>query len=773
MRRISAFIAACAMSIGAVHAAPGDARPAAFDHRLPAEHTVDIRTMPKVDVARLRAEDMRRAAKPGTAPVRFATPLAVNLTPANSGTWDELPNGDLVWRLRVESRGALSINFGFEQYAMPEGGHLLVYPAGLNRNADPGLIRAFTSADNKAHGRLWTPIVPGDVAVVEAVVPKDKVRELSLRITSVNHDYVGFQSLAAGTRVQPAGISGSCNIDVVCPAGDEWRDQIRSVGAYSKLGTLWCSGSLVNNTANDQKMYFLTAHHCGMAGAAEAASIVVYWNYQNSTCRTPGSAASGQNGDGSMAQNQTGAVARATSAASDFTLLELDTPANEAFDLYWSGWDRRNIAPTGATGIHHPRVAEKRITHSSNPLQISGYFGTGSTHLHVFWDQPGTTEGGSSGSPIYSPEGRVIGQLHGGLASCSTSGADHSDYYGRVFTSWTGGGTDATRLSTWLDPIGTGAEFIDGLDSTPTDPTLPVAGFTWAANELEVAFTDTSTDDGSTLTYAWDFGDGNSSTEASPVHTYAADGTYTVSLTVTDEDENTDTHTEEISVSTEPDAIDLTNGVTLSNLSGAAGSETLYRLVVPENGVGPLVFRTYSGRGDVTLYVSYDEVPTTAAYDHRSMRPGNNETVTIAQPQPGTYYVLVRGEAAYSAAKLVATHGVTQTYTNSTVVSIPDSTPAGIESTIAVTGRSGNALAETQVSVDITHTWIGDLIVTLVAPDGSSYVLHNRTGGSADNINATYTVNLSSESKNGTWRMRVSDNAGGDVGTLNSWSITF
>ena len=181
---------------------------------------------------------------------------------------------------------------------------------------------------------------------------------------------------------------------------------------------------MLNNTAGDQKMYFPTAHHCGMGAADAAASIVVYWNYQNSTCRTPGSADSGANGDGSLAQNQAGAVVRATSAASDFTLLELDDAADPAFNLSWSGWDRRDAAPQGATGIHHPRVAEKRITHSDTPLRIEGYLGnTGASHLWVQWNQRGTTEGGSSGSPIYSPEGRVVGQLHGGYASCSTTGA--------------------------------------------------------------------------------------------------------------------------------------------------------------------------------------------------------------------------------------------------------------------------------------------------------------------------------------------------------------
>nr|WP_280518226.1 proprotein convertase P-domain-containing protein [Pseudoxanthomonas helianthi] len=82
-------------------------------------------------------------------------------------------------------------------------------------------------------------------------------------------------------------------------------------------------------------------------------------------------------------------------------------------------------------------------------------------------------------------------------------------------------------------------------------------------------------------------------------------------------------------------------------------------------------------------------------------------------------------------------------------------------------------MSSTQVAVNIIHTYIGDLKVDLVAPDGSVYTLHNRSGGSADNINSTYTVNLSGEALNGTWKLRVNDNAGGDTGYINSWSITF
>jgi subtilisin family serine protease len=112
-----------------------------------------------------------------------------------------------------------------------------------------------------------------------------------------------------------------------------------------------------------------------------------------------------------------------------------------------------------------------------------------------------------------------------------------------------------------------------------------------------------------------------------------------------------------------------------------------------------------------------------------------------------------------------------QTYSNGTDVAIGDNTT--VNSAITVSGRSGNASSTTPVAVNIVHTYQGDLKVDLVAPDGSVYVLHNRTGAGTDNINQTYTVNLSSEVLNGTWNLRVNDNAGGDIGRIDTWSITF
>ena len=163
-------------------------------------------------------------------------------------------------------------------------------------------------------------------------------------------------------------------------------------------------------------------------------------------------------------------------------------------------------------------------------------------------------------------------------------------------------------------------------------------------------------------------------------------------------------------------------------------------------------------------------------YDCRPYVNGNAETCTFAAPTAGTYYVRLKAYSAFSGVSLTGSYttgggGGTQTYTNGTDVAIADN--ATVNSPITVSGRTGNGSATTPVAVNIVHTYKGDLKVDLVAPDGSVYVLHNRSGGSADNINSTYTVNLSSEALNGTWNLRVNDNAGGDTGYINSWSVTF
>jgi hypothetical protein len=413
--------------------------------------TIPLLTMPPVDnqaqIASARAKSL------ADAPLQFAVSQATSATPLTHGSWETLADGGQLWRLRIASAGAESINLGFTRYRMPAGGRLSVY--------DPGyatVLGPYTEQDNEAHGQLWTPIVPGEQVVLEATLPPGAGRgQLDLELTSVGHAFLD--------PFNPASVldkSGSCNVDVACSEGAPWLWEIQSVALITIDGSYSCTGALINNTAQDRRPLFLTAEHCDV-DAPNAATVVAYWNYESPVCRMPGSEASGESGGGSLSQTLSGAIWRAEYAPSDMSLLELDDAVPASYNPFWAGWDRGAAPPTGAVAIHHPNGDEKRISFENDQTQITSYGfdsspGSG-THIRVGdWDL-GTTEPGSSGSPLFNPRGLIVGQLHGGAAAC---GNDDPDWYGRLYTSWTGGGTLGTRLSDYLDPLGLGVEALHG-----------------------------------------------------------------------------------------------------------------------------------------------------------------------------------------------------------------------------------------------------------------------------------------------------------------------
>ncbi|GHJ48771.1 aminopeptidase [Catellatospora sp. TT07R-123] len=167
----------------------------------------------------------------------------------------------------------------------------------------------------------------------------------------------------------------------------------------------------------------------------------------------------------------------------------------------------------------------------------------------------------------------------------------------------------------------------------------------------------------------------------------------------------------------------------------------------------------------------------TASFSPASVSSGGSSTLTVTtttSTPTGTYPVTVTGtgtDATHTATFTLTVAGPPGcTSSNGTDVTIADL--ATVESSITVSGCAGNAGSASTVEVHIVHTYQGDLAVNLVAPDGSAYLLHNRTGGATDNIDQTYTVNLSSEVANGTWKLRVQDAASGDVGYINSWTLS-
>ncbi len=401
---------------------------------------VDRRTMKPIDREKLMAEDRGRRKNPERpGPERFAVSEEAGFDLRNSGTWLALPDGRL-WRLRIHSPGAVSNNLGINRFDLPKGAKLWIYdPEGEHVEG------SYTSRHRNHEGGLWTPIIQGDEIVVELFVPAE-ASHATLRIAQVNKGYHGFGHS-----------HGACNNDVICPEGDPWRDQIRSVAMYIRSGIYYCSGQLMNNTALEFKPYFLSANHCGVS-ATNDHTMVFFWNYEAANCGD-------QDANLTLADTQTGSTFRASSAPSDFVLVELDV-APAATNAYFSGWDRTTgTAPASTVAIHHPSGHVKSISFNTNPVTSTAYLSNAvnatANHWRVDDWEDGTTEGGSSGSCLWNAANHLcVGQLHGGYASCAAPTT--SDWYGKLSVSWTGGGSSATRLSDWLDPVPTGALTLHG-----------------------------------------------------------------------------------------------------------------------------------------------------------------------------------------------------------------------------------------------------------------------------------------------------------------------
>lgn len=415
---------------------------------------IPLRILPRLDNASLLTNEVQQR-RAGRAP-QFAYAREVDVRPQTAGAWEQLEDGRTVWRYRITSPGAYSLNLGFERFHLPEGAIFLLYDPSKEQVLGP-----FTPADNEAHLALWTPILNGDEAVLELQLPvgMDK-QNADIQLRFVNHDFAGMAKTLAG----------NCNIDVLCGASDGYpeveafRDVIQSVATYTVDGKYHCTGFLVNNTAADCRPYFVTAKHCEV-DSANAATVVVYWNYQNSSCRQVGSAANGRPGNGSKSVYNSGTIFRAAWSSSDMTLLELDDPIREDANAFFAGWNADTLLPAkGVASIHHASSEEKRFSYSTQTI-YRGSWGRGTVripngdHLIVpFWDA-GVTEDGSSGGPLFNKQQQVIGQLHGGAAAC---GNQAFDSFGWMGTSWEGGGTAKTQLRHWLDPLNTGQKSIGG-----------------------------------------------------------------------------------------------------------------------------------------------------------------------------------------------------------------------------------------------------------------------------------------------------------------------
>ncbi len=516
--------------------------PDSFKDKLP-ETSIDHVIIAPPSMSLIESEDIQDE-KNGVM-YKVARLLPVNVNMSNSGTWDITTDGTDIWRLKISSDGAKACVIHFNEFALPAGSKLFVY------NSDRSIILGpYTSEDNFDGANYAIGILSGSEAIIEYSAPRSKsvdgVKDIQLpklEISKYSYIYRGEYYYVNNEKSTGFGNSGSCQVNANCSEGNNWRVQQEGVARIFVVdgwSAGYCTGTLVNNTSNDQTPYFLTADHCGGdVSSSDFGEWIFRFNYESSGC-TATSEPSGNNITGCTKK------ARAPlNGGSDFLLLQLTTTSTNLKNIgaIYNGW--RNTTSASPSGIcfHHPSGDIKKISTYTSALSSATYNGgTGSigatnAHWRVYWAQTtnghGVTEGGSSGSPLFDNNGYVVGTLSGGSSYCDATSSP--DLYGKMSYHWTSNGTTSDiQLKPWLDPGNTGATTCEYLDPNNVGVAADFSGSPTSVNVGgSVTFTDLST--GGTITSrSWTFSGGtpSTSTAASPVITYNTAGTYNVSLTV-------------------------------------------------------------------------------------------------------------------------------------------------------------------------------------------------------------------------------------------------
>jgi len=416
---------------------------------------------PEVSARRLAAMAQANAARDA----RPRTPLQIGVGHVAAGggrlelRWLEQAGGSRTAAVAITSPVAMGLRVGLHIDGLPAGAELRVrgseYPLGEVVLVTAGEI----AASRAANGLYWTPATDGETQTIEIHVPAGASVE-AIRLAAPELSHLVTNSRRDFKILEKIGESGSCNVDTACRVDALGPSFVAAKNAVAhmvfdlfqadgaSLGTYICTGTLLNDTdAATQVPLFLGADHCFAGGSSGipaqdrqkvAATLVTYWNYEATAC--------GSRVSTSRTILSGGADVLFHDVVTDAMLLRLRNPAPAA--ATFAGWDAAPLAPgTDVVAIHHPAGDAKKVSLGVHLPARS----TASSHAAAW--RVGTTEGGSSGSGLFTVgndgQYRLRGGLHGGDATCASSGnlADRNnvDWYSRLDIVF-------PRLRQWLTP---------------------------------------------------------------------------------------------------------------------------------------------------------------------------------------------------------------------------------------------------------------------------------------------------------------------------------
>lgn len=402
------------------------------------------------------------------APLKVATFINTHLDLNNSGEWQTLPNGQKIWRLRIQAEGAIALMLCYKAFYIPAGGKLFIY------NTDKSqILGAYTYHTNPPVEKFATEFISGDDIILEYEATSNGEKPL-IEIEKVGYGYNHLEAFDKRASAGPGG-AAPCMVNVNCEEGDDWQaeksgvcEMILVVGKYA----YYCSGSLVNNTAQDEKPYILSAAHCISNVTPEVSQddlnqYVFYFHFERILCdnTSPSYRPYTMTGCSKVASTP-------LENGSDGLLLLLNQQIPTNYNVYFNGWDRNNTAAHSGVGIHHPNGDYMKIsTFGKVWAKSTTWFGENSisgarqAHWNVIFDATtnghSVTEGGSSGSPLFNQDKLIVGTLSGGNSTCDEP--EDSNLYGKFYYHWDKYGlSSTTRLNQWLDPLNTGVTILAG-----------------------------------------------------------------------------------------------------------------------------------------------------------------------------------------------------------------------------------------------------------------------------------------------------------------------